>query len=137
MGKNARFGHIWRNVYKKHDYQDVYIHPKSQWSYVIYVDVTSRTAFFNPSIRNISKPFWLHFIQFPLDYKPNLEYRSIIIFPSFLIIWLIQAMREPQYLKHLHGILMTDKNRMSREEYLKRCEEVEDTERERTSPNIW
>ena len=22
MGKNARFGNIWRNVYEKHDYQD-------------------------------------------------------------------------------------------------------------------
>lgn len=85
MGKNARFGHIWRNVYEKHDYQDAHIHPKSQWSYVIYVDVTSRTAFFNPSIHNIQNHFGCTLPQFPLDYKPTLEPGSIIIFPSFLM----------------------------------------------------
>ena len=25
MGKNARFGHIWKNVYEKHHYQDAHI----------------------------------------------------------------------------------------------------------------
>ena len=37
MGANPRFGHIWKNVYGKHDYQDVHIHPNCQWSFVIYV----------------------------------------------------------------------------------------------------
>ena len=85
MGKNARFGHIWKNVYEKHHYQDAHIHPKSQWSFVIYVDVTSRTAFFNPSIHNIQNHIGCTNPYFPLDYKPNLEPGSIIIFPSFLM----------------------------------------------------
>ena len=85
MGKDARFGHIWKNVYQKHDYQDAHIHPHSQWSFVIYVDVTSRTAFFNPSIHNIQNHIGCTNPYFPLDYKPNLEPGSIIIFPSFLM----------------------------------------------------
>ena len=85
MGKNAKFGHIWKNVYKKHDYQDAHIHPHSQWSFVIYVDVTSRTAFFNPSIHNIQNHMGCTNPYFPLDYKPNLGPVSIIIFPSFLM----------------------------------------------------
>ena len=85
MGKDARFGHIWKNVYQKHDYQDAHIHPHSQWSFVIYVDVTSRTAFFNPSIHNIQNHFGCTIPQFPLDNKPELGLGSIIIFPSFLM----------------------------------------------------
>ena len=85
MGKDARFGHIWKNVYQKHDYQDADIHPHSQWSFVIYVDVTSRTAFFNPSIHNIQNHMGCTNPYFPLDYKPNLGPGSIIIFPSFLM----------------------------------------------------
>ena len=69
MGKDARFGHIWKNVYQKHDYQDAHIHPHSQWSFVIYVDVTSRTSFFNPSIHNIQNHFGCTLPQFALDYK--------------------------------------------------------------------
>ena len=85
MGKDARFGHIWKNVYQKHDYQDAHIHPHCQWSFIIYVDVTSRTAFFNPSIHNIQNHIGCTNPYFPLDYKPNLEPGSIIIFPSFLM----------------------------------------------------
>ena len=85
MGANPRFGHIWKNVYSKHDYQDVHIHPNCQWSFVIYVDTHSKTSFLNPSMRDIQNQIGNQVIQFPLDYKPDLGPGSIIIFPSFLM----------------------------------------------------
>ena len=85
MGANPRFGHIWKNVYSKHDYQDVHIHPNCQWSFVIYVDTHSKTSFLNPSMRDIQNQIGNQVIQFPLDYKPKLGPGSIIIFPSFLM----------------------------------------------------
>ena len=84
MGANPRFGHIWKNVYGKHDYQDVHIHPNCQWSFVISVDSVSKTSFLNPSIKDIQNQIGQSVVQFPLDYKPNLGPGSIIIFPSFL-----------------------------------------------------
>ena len=84
MGANPRFGHIWKNVYGKHDYQDVHIHPNCQWSFVIYVDTYSKTSFLNPSMKDIQNQIGNQVVQFPLDYKPNLGPGSIIIFPSFL-----------------------------------------------------
>ena len=85
MGANPRFGHIWKNVYGKHDYQDVHIHPNCQWSFVIYVDTYSKTSFLNPSMKDIQNQIGNQVVQFPLDYKPNLGPGSIIIFPSFLM----------------------------------------------------
>ena len=85
MCANPRFGHIWKNVYGKHDYQDVHIHPNCQWSFVIYVDTYSKTSFLNPSMKDIQNQIGNQVVQFPLDYKPNLGPGSIIIFPSFLM----------------------------------------------------
>ena len=85
MGANPRFGHIWKNVYGKHDCQDVHIHPNCQWSFVIYVDTYSKTSFLNPSMKDIQNQIGNQVVQFPLDYKPNLGPGSIIIFPSFLM----------------------------------------------------
>lgn len=85
MAGSPRFGEIWRNVYKKHDYQDVHMHPKSQWSFIIYEDVTSKTSFLNPSIRDIQNQLGNRVPGFDLDYKPELGPGSIIIFPSFLM----------------------------------------------------
>ena len=85
MGANPRFGHIWKNVYGKHDYQDVHIHPNCQWSVVIYVYTYSKTSFLNPSMKDIQNQIGNQVVQFPLDYKPNLGPGSIIIFPSFLM----------------------------------------------------
>ena len=85
MGANPRFGHIWKNVYSKHDYQDVHIHPNCQWSFVIYVDTYSKTSFLNPSMKDIQNQIGNQVIQFPLVYKPDLGPGSIIIFPSFLM----------------------------------------------------
>ena len=85
LGMNPKFGHIWKNVYGKNDYQDVHIHPNCQWSFVIYVDRYSKTSFLNPSIKDIQNQIGNQVTQFPLDYKPNLGPGSIIIFPSFLM----------------------------------------------------
>jgi hypothetical protein len=84
---NARIDRIWRNVYTKTDYQDPHIHPHCQWSFIIYETVSkSRTVFYNPSMRDIQNHMSHAGIpEFPLDYKPNLEPGSIIIFPSFLM----------------------------------------------------
>ena len=85
--ENARIDGIWRNVYKKSDYQDPHIHPHSQWSFIIYETVLrSKTMFFNPSMKDIQNQISGGGIpDFLLDYKPNLESGSIIIFPSFLM----------------------------------------------------
>ena len=85
MGATPRFGHIWKNVYSKHDYQDVHIQPNCQCSFVIYVDTYSKTSFLNPSMKDIQNQIGNQVIQFPLDYKPKLGPGSIIIFPSFLM----------------------------------------------------
>jgi hypothetical protein len=83
---NPRIDRIWRNVYTKNDYQDPHIHPHCQWSFVIYETVSSsKTVLFNPSIRDIQNQIGQNVPEFPLDYKPNLEKGSILIFPSFIM----------------------------------------------------
>ena len=59
VGPNPRFGPIWRNKYKEHDWQDIHIHPNSAWSFIIYETV-------------------------PLDFRPELTAGDMIIFPSYL-----------------------------------------------------
>ena len=85
--ENAGIRSIWRNVYTKTDYQDPHIHPHSQWSFIIYETVPrSKTMFFNPSMKDIQNQISGGGIpDFMLDYKPDLEVGSIIIFPSFLM----------------------------------------------------
>ena len=48
LGANPKFGHIWYNRYDKHHYQDAHIHPRCQWSFIIYVDIHAKTSFLNP-----------------------------------------------------------------------------------------
>jgi hypothetical protein len=85
--ENAGIRSIWRNIYTKTDYQDPHIHPHSQWSFIIYETVPrSKTMFFNPSMKDIQNQISGGGIpDFMLDYKPDLEVGSIIIFPSFLM----------------------------------------------------
>ena len=85
--ENARIDGIWKNVYTKTDYQDPHIHPHSQWSFIIYETVPkSKTLFFNPSMKDIQNQIsGGGILDFALDYKPNLDTGSIIIFPSFLM----------------------------------------------------
>ena len=86
MGLEPHIGHVWRNRYEEHDYQDPHIHPNSQWSFIVYETVErSRTSFFNPSMGLIQNQLGNCHGAFPLDYKPNLKKGDIIIFPSFLL----------------------------------------------------
>lgn len=85
LGANPKFGHIWYNRYDKHHYQDAHIHPGCQWSFIIYVDIRPKTSFLNPSMGLIQNQMGNNLEAFPLDYKPDLEPGSIIIFPSFLM----------------------------------------------------
>ena len=85
LGANPKFGHIWYNRYNKHHYQDAHIHPRCQWSFIIYVDLHAKTSFLNPSMPLIQNQLGNQLADFPLDYKPDLGPGSIIIFPSFLM----------------------------------------------------
>jgi len=85
LGANAKFGHVWYNRYDKHHYQDAHLHPRCQWSFIIYVDIRPKTSFLNPSMGLIQNQMGNNLEAFPLDYKPDLEPGSIIIFPSFLM----------------------------------------------------
>ena len=86
MGLEPHIGHVWRNRYREHDYQDPHIHPHSQWSFIVYETVeNSRTSFFNPSMGLRQNPLGNCSGAFPLDYKPQLKKGDIIIFPSFLM----------------------------------------------------
>ena len=85
LGMNPKFGHMWYNRYDKHHYQDAHIHPRTQWSFIIYVDLHAKTSFLNPSIGLIQNQLGNCLEEFPLDYKPDLGPGSIIIFPSFLM----------------------------------------------------
>ena len=86
MGLEPHIGHVWRNRYREHDYQDPHIHPNSQWSFIVYETVeNSRTSFFNPSMGLIQNQLGNCSGAFPLDYKPQLKKGDIIIFPSFLM----------------------------------------------------
>tara|TARA_B100000131_G_scaffold319246_1_gene364753 strand:- start:393 stop:992 length:600 start_codon:yes stop_codon:yes gene_type:complete len=86
MGNEPNIGHVWRNRYGEHDYQDPHIHPNSQWSFIVYETVErSRTSFFNPSMGMIQNQLGNCHGAFPLDYKPDLKKGDIIIFPSFLM----------------------------------------------------
>ena len=85
LGANPKFGHIWYNRYNKHHYQDAHIHPRCQWSFIIYVDLHAKTSFLNPSMPLIQNQLGNQLSDFPLDYKPDLRPGSIIIFPSFLM----------------------------------------------------
>jgi len=85
IGANPQFGQIWRNRYKENDWQDIHIHPKSAWSFVIYEDVLeSKTVFMNPNFNDIQNHFGTNCFELPLDFRPELKTGNIIIFPSFL-----------------------------------------------------
>mgnify|MGYP001174441069 FL=1 len=85
LGSKLKFDGPWVNKYLEYDYQDVHIHPHAQWSFIIYVDVYSKTSFLNPSMGMIQNHMGSFVPNFELDYKPNLEPGSIIIFPSYLM----------------------------------------------------
>lgn len=85
LGHDAKVGHVWRNRYQKHHYQDIHLHPHSQWSFIVYESVTSKTSFINPNMGLIQNQISSGLGDFPLDYKPELPPGHIIIFPSFIM----------------------------------------------------
>jgi len=84
-GSNPRIESIWRSKYTEHDWQDIHIHPRSCWSFVIYETVEqSKTVFMNPSYIDIQNHVGCNLPDFPLDFRPELAKGDIIIFPSFI-----------------------------------------------------
>lgn len=87
-----RFTHIWRNKYEEHTYQGYHIHPKTQWSFVIYETVQSaKTMFMNPSMKDIqnhssSGARWNgSTYDCALTYEPDwLGPGDMVLFPSWL-----------------------------------------------------
>jgi|TARA_R110002020_G_scaffold462395_1_gene681896 hypothetical protein len=75
---------IWKNYYKNKDFQETHIHPKSNFSFIIYEKIKeSQTIFYAPNhflIQSIFDESTLYTQTF----KPNLTKNQIIIFPSFL-----------------------------------------------------
>ena len=85
IGMNPRFGEIWRNKYEKNDWQDIHIHPKSQWSFIIYETVeTGKTVFMNPLYKLIQNQIGTGHPWFPLDFRPECKKGDIVIFPSMI-----------------------------------------------------
>ena len=87
-----RFTQIWRNKYDEHTYQGYHIHPKAQWSFVIYETVQSaKTVFMNPSLKDLQnhspsgvrKPGSTY--DCALTFEPNhLGPGDMVLFPSWL-----------------------------------------------------
>ena len=85
IGQNPRFGEIWRNKYEKDDWQDIHIHPRSSWSFVIYESVeTGKTVFMSPIFKDVQNQFGNTVPEFPLDFRPECKQGDIVIFPSFV-----------------------------------------------------
>ncbi len=87
-----RFENIWRNKYEEHTYQGYHIHPKTQWSFVIYETVPeARTVFMNPSMELLQNhsPSNAMFngstYDTALTYEPkHLGPGDMVLFPSWL-----------------------------------------------------
>ncbi len=80
---NCTFTNIWRNKYEEKDYQGYHIHAQSQWSYIIYETVDSKTVLYNPAwmlIQNHMPGTKL----FPVCYNTELKAGSMIVFPSWI-----------------------------------------------------
>ena len=75
---------IWENNYVNNDYQEPHIHPKSDFSFIIYKDVQEgKTVFLNP-IRNFLMIYSNISHMFKSEFMPKCKNGQIVIFPSFL-----------------------------------------------------
>ena len=82
---NIRMDIIWSNKYSPTDYQGYHIHPRTQWSFIIYETIEeSKTVFYNPSMIQIQNQIHDTSKAMPMYYEPNLGSGHIIFFPSFL-----------------------------------------------------
>lgn len=78
-------GQVWRNNYKKTDWQDPHIHSGAQWSFVIYDTVeSSKTVFMSPARKEIMNQWGMYANTIPMDFIPNVPPGHIIIFPSWV-----------------------------------------------------
>jgi hypothetical protein len=82
---NPTISAIWRNSYSVTDTQEVHIHAKYQWSFIIYETVAeSKTVFLNPAWKSIEAQLGPYATSFPMSWKPEVKAGTIVIFPSFL-----------------------------------------------------
>jgi hypothetical protein len=82
--REITFTGLWRNKYDPKSFQGSHIHPKCQWSFIIYETVPSKTAFLNPYLALLQNQWTDHSKACPLDYRPRLQPGSMIVFPSFI-----------------------------------------------------
>ena len=78
---------IWENHYLNNDFQEIHIHPFSDFSFVIYKKIEeSKTIFLRPNWSNIQIFYENSILKnyFYTKYQPNLRQNQILIFPSFL-----------------------------------------------------
>ena len=79
-----KFVDLWRNRYTKRDYQSAHIHPKVQWSFIIYEDVTSNTVFINPANDLIQNQSHVDTGPSNTVWKPKIEAGNMVLFPSWV-----------------------------------------------------
>lgn len=83
--KKLRFENLWRNRYKATDYQAIHIHPDSQWSFIIYEDVTAKTVFQHPAMYLIQNQcHHQRSIDHDIHYAPAIPPGHLIMFPSWI-----------------------------------------------------
>lgn len=80
---NVSLLNIWKNIYKKGDFQEKHVHTDSQFSFVIYEDVDKSYTVFNRS-----ETYLIHCLKlnkiFATEYRLNCVNGDMLIFPSFL-----------------------------------------------------
>lgn len=83
--KTMKFIDLWRNRYVKTDYQSAHIHPHSQWSFIIYEDVYSKTVFQHPAMYLIQNQCHSHASKDnDIHYAPHIPPGHMILFPSWI-----------------------------------------------------
>jgi hypothetical protein len=80
---NVNILNIWRNLYKKGDFQEKHIHVESQFSFIIYEDVYKSYTVFNRAETYLILSLKLNKI-FSTEYRLNCVNGDMLIFPSFL-----------------------------------------------------
>lgn len=83
--KPFAIGQVWRNEYKKEDWQDPHIHSGAQWSFIIYDTVQcSKTVFMNPARKEYMNQWGMYAQTIPMDFIPEIPSGGMIIFPSWI-----------------------------------------------------
>ena len=83
--KTMKFVDLWRNRYVKTDYQSGHIHPHTQWSFIIYEDVHSRTVFHHPAHHLIQNQCGCPGSKDHAHvWHPKIEPEHMILFPSWI-----------------------------------------------------